>query len=171
MKLPDLTQQARPSLQPSLGVARYQTESPSAAAAPGEAMANLGHQIGQIAQQQIDRADNMRAEDAFNQLRQRQQDLTMGEKGFVHAKGADAVTKPLMQDYSQQFTDVADEISQTLATPRQKELFRQRADRASLQCRDDLLRHVVREGDVYEKQEAERIVPPTCRHGQPAIPG
>lgn len=152
MKLPDLTQQARPSLQPSLGVARYQTESPSAAAAPGEAMANLGHQIGQIAQQQIDRADNMRAEDAFNQLRQRQQDLTMGEKGFVHAKGADAVTKPLMQDYSQQFTDVADEISQTLATPRQKELFRQRADMASLQFRDDLLRHVVREGDVYEKQ-------------------
>lgn len=152
MKLPDLTQQARPSLQPSLGVARYQTESPSAAAAPGEAMAGLGHQIGQIAQQQIDRADTMRAEDAFNQLRQRQQDLTMGEKGFVHAKGADAVTKPLMQDYSQQFTDVADEISQTLATPRQKELFRQRADMASLQFRDDLLRHVVREGDVYEKQ-------------------
>lgn len=152
MKLPDLSQQARPIPQASMGVARYQPESMASAAAPGEALARNSLQVSEIAQQQIDRADTMRAEDAFNQLRQRQQQLTMGEGGFVHAKGSDAVTKPLLQDYSKQFDDAANQISETLGTPQQKALFRKRADVAGLQFQDDLMRHIVREGDVYEEQ-------------------
>ena len=152
MKLPDLSQQARPIPQASMGVARYQPESMASAAAPGEALARTSLQVGEMVQQQIDRADTMRAEDAFNQLRQRQQQLTMGEGGFVHAKGSDAVTKPLLQDYSKQFDDAANQISETLGTPQQKALFRKRADVAGLQFQDDLMRHIVREGDVYEEQ-------------------
>lgn len=152
MKLPDLTQQTRPIPTAEGGVARYQPESASAAMAPGNALAQLGGEFQQMVARETERADQLRAEDAFNQLRQKQQDLTLGETGFINRKGADAVTKPLMRDYSTQFDDAANQISESLGTPRQKELFRSRAGVAGLQFRDELLRHVVREGDVYEEQ-------------------
>ncbi len=152
MELPNLSAQARPMPNASQGVARYQPEDMSAATAPGRALSDLGDQVGQMAEKEMARVDTLRAEDALNKLRRKQQDLTLGQEGFVNKKGEDAITKPLLPDYSGKFDEASAEISQGLSNQRQKDLFRQRADMVGLQFRDEVMRHVVREGDVYAEQ-------------------
>lgn len=152
MKLPDLSEQARPIPQAQGGVARYQIEDAASAAAPGQAVAALGDQVRVLAENEQKKVDTLRAEDAFNQLRQRQQDLTMGEGGFTKAQGGTAITQPLLKNYSTQFEDAANQIAETLGTPQQKAMFRERANIAGLQFRDDVMRHVLREGQVYQDQ-------------------
>lgn len=152
MKLPDLSEQARPIPQAQGGVARYQVEDAASAAAPGQAIAALGDQVRVLAENELKKVDTLRAEDAFNQLRQRQQDLTMGEGGFTKAQGGAAITQPLLKNYSTQFEDAANQIAETLGTPQQKAMFRERANIAGLQFRDDVMRHVLREGQVYQDQ-------------------
>lgn len=152
MKLPDLSEQARPIPQAQGGVARYQVEDAASAAAPGQAISALGDQVRVLAENELKKVDTLRAEDAFNQLRQRQQDLTMGDNGFTKAQGGAAITQPLLKNYSTQFEDAANQIAETLGTTQQKAMFRERANIAGLQFRDDVMRHVLREGQVYQDQ-------------------
>lgn len=152
MQLPDLTAQARPLPAPTMTSTGFQTEDYRAAVAPGNAMTELGGEIGQMAAQAQKQIDTSRAEDAMNQLQNAKMQLTTGQNGFVNQKGADAVTKPILQDYSTQFDDAANQISEKLGTPDQKAMFRQRADVARLQFSDDLMRHIVQQGNIYQEQ-------------------
>ncbi len=152
MKIPDFTQQGRPSPQPSLGMARYQPTNMGAAMAPGEELAKLSDTVGTVVERENLRIDTLRSEDAWNQLRATQLDLTSGEDGFAQKRGKDAVTQPLLKTYGQRYDDATNQIAAGLTTPRQKELFRQRSEVSGMQFRDELMRHVLKEDSVYQDQ-------------------
>ena len=105
-----------------------------------------------------DRADTLRAEDAFTRLREKQLELTAGEKGFSRVKGVDAISKPLLNDYTKQFSDNVQQIADGLGNDQQKEKFRARAGVAGLAFREDILRHLISENKSAETQQFNGMV-------------
>lgn len=171
----------RPVAQPGSSVAGYRLDDSGELAGRGQMAFGAGLQREGAQLIQIDKAeaerqkvelekeqrrvDTMRAEDAFTQLREKQLDLTVGPKnGFVNIKGGAAINQPLFEDYSKRFTGEADQIASTLGNDRQRELFMQRAKVAGLQFGEDVLRHTVREGDVYAKQVFDGTVATEIRN-------
>lgn len=155
MKLPDLGEQARPTPTPSGGIASYQTQDAGSAMAPGLAVSSLANELGREAEVWIAkekaRVDTMMVEDATAKLRTAQQDLKMGENGFINQRGAEALKKPLLQDYTKRFDDIANELSAKL-TPDQQAAFRKRVSVYGTEYRGDIMSHVMREGDRAEEQ-------------------
>lgn len=148
----------RPTPQPSAGVVSYRPNTGSEGV-EGEAMARAGKeihaagdQILRVAKFEEERLNTQRAEDAFSELRNKQLELERGERGFHNKRGGDAVKQPLMRDYAEQFDEAAKGIEGTLSNDRQRELFRKRANTASLQFREGLARHVAQETDAYSRQ-------------------
>lgn len=153
-KLPDATTFGqRPGLAPRTGAIAFNPNTGSETA-PGQALAKLGTTLEGVAEEirkENYRSDTLRAEDAFNKLRERQLDLTSGQSnGFVNKKGGDAANQPIMEDYGKRFEGAAKEIEDGLGNDQQKQLFRRRASIAGLQFKQDLLNHVTREKDIYE---------------------
>lgn len=152
----------RPDVRPAGGVASYQATS-GKETAPGLAMAKAGGVVSgvgddffKLVKEEERRVNTTRAEEAFNKLRERQLDLTIGEQnGFVNKRGGDAINKPLLKDYSDRLESISKEIEGELSTDEQKELFRRRAGVSTLQFREDLMRHIAREGDVHARQAYE----------------
>lgn len=112
-----------------------------------------------------DRFNTTVAEDAFNKLRDRQVDLSTGENGYATKKGADAVTQPLLKDYSGQFEQAQKEIGEGL-NPQQKEKFNQRASVAAVQFKQEVLKHVVSESTTYGKQVLDGTTKIEVRNAQ-----
>ena len=103
--------------------------------------------------------DQLRVEDAFNQLRDRQTDLMMNpETGFTSKKAADAVAPDFMTRYSGDFDKAIEEVAKDLPSPRQQDLFRRRAGMAKAEFGDSLMRHVLRETDQYRDNVYEGTV-------------
>lgn len=140
--------------QPGTGVAAYGTGSEEGTGAiiaqTGNQMVRTADQLHQFAREEKKKADTLRAEDAFNTLRNKQLELTYDEKkGFANRKGADAVNAPLFDEYSKQLQSSIGEIESQLANPEQKAFFRQRANISSLQFGENILRHVAAERSTY----------------------
>lgn len=94
--------------------------------------------------------DELRVEDAYNQLRTLQTDLMMNpETGFSSKKAADAVNPNFMSKYSGDFDKAIEDVASTLPSERQKDMFRRRAGMAKAEYDDSLMRHVLRETDQY----------------------
>lgn len=104
--------------------------------------------------QKIDeeRINTLAAEDAFTKLRMRQLDLSAGDDGFTKQMGANAVTKPIIPEWTKRFNDAETQIAGTLTNDRQREKFKIRSDVARQQYTEELLRHVGKESDVYAKE-------------------
>lgn len=125
-----------------------------------DGLMNLGQslaQAGDVLQQEItkerNRVNGAKVEDAFNQLRNSQLDLTIGQdNGFQNIHGANAVKQPLLQDYSTRFAGLRKQLSDSLDNDQQREMFKARADVAQTQFTQDLLQHLYRENDVYQGQ-------------------
>ena len=108
---------ARPTPTPGAPSAGYNPTT-GAETAPGLALARLGAEMGSSANEiyaavklEQDRNDTLRAEDAFNQLRERQLDLTIGEQnGFANLKGEKAVKSTMMTDYPASYGQAVKEI-------------------------------------------------------------
>lgn len=152
---------ARPDPQPAGGIVSVQATSGKESSA-GLAMARAGQTIGgvgddffRLVKEEERRVNTTRAEEAFNGLRQRQLDLTIGEGGFIHKKGGDAINQPLLKDYTERLGNITKEIEGQLSNDEQRELFRKRAGISTLQFQEDLMRHIAREGDVHAKQAYE----------------
>ncbi len=100
-----------------------------------------------VMQQVQDDADNLRVQDAYNQLREKQLDLTMGQKeGFTNVKGRDVMTpraegRSMSGDYAERFNGVGTEIEGGLSNERQKAKFRQKFAESSLDFKSGLMRH------------------------------
>jgi len=161
----------RPTPRAGTSIAQYRVDDSGELAgrsqmALGSALNQLGNVVNREREQQLalqkvelEKADTLRAEDAFTQLREKQLDLTVGkDNGFVNIKGADAVNRPLFDDYSKRFTTEADLIAGTLVNDRQRDLFMRRAKVAGLQFGEDVLRHTVRQGDEYANQVYEGTI-------------
>lgn len=145
---------------PKLGgnVALQPDAGPSDAGARGMQM--MGRAIGEGAEElyraqkvEEERVNTMAAEDAFTKLRQKQLDLTNGEtEGFTQQKGAAAVTKPILKEWSKRFDDAETSIAGGLTNDQQRQKFKLRADVTRLQYQDDMLRHLAQQSDAYSKE-------------------
>lgn len=93
--------------------------------------------------------DTLRAEAAYTALRQKQIDLSFGDQGFTKIKGGDAQNQPIMKDYGAQLDKTALDLSNGLDNEYQKKLFQSRAQVAGLQLREDIVRHISQQSDVY----------------------
>lgn len=94
--------------------------------------------------------DQLRVEDAYNQLRDLQTDLMMNpETGFSSKKAADAVAPDFISKYSSDFEKAIEQVAGGLPNDRQKDIFRRRAQMAKAEYDDSLMRHVLRETDQY----------------------
>lgn len=107
-------------------------------------------------QQMADDADNLRVQEAYNQLRERQLDLEIGKEGFSNIKGRDVMTprkdgKSLSDDYLERFDSVGREIESSLANDRQRQKFRQKFGDSALSFRAGLQKHEAREIGEYAK--------------------
>ena len=105
-----------------------------------------------------DRIDNIRAEEAFTQLREKQLDLTMGENGFAKIKGTAVLSRPVLKDYGGKWAEAVKQVEQSLGNEEQRQRFRARAGVAELQYRESILRHLETESKVAEKQQFEGMV-------------
>lgn len=145
---PQVTESAAPVAQQNSNVS---------AAAFGAPIAQGLANVAQVAKQYADDADNLRVQDAYNQLREKQLDLTLGEKtGFTNVKGRDVMSaradgKPLSADYAERFQQVGTEIEGTLANDRQKARFRQKFTESDLDFKGTLMRHETAQISEYAK--------------------
>ena len=122
----------------------------------GGAMQQTGDVLYKAEAEQQDRVDRAVAEDAFNAYREKQLELTLGEgKGFVHKKGKQAMDKQFFPQYMEQLNSNYRELNTRLGNDRQRELFRQRAEIANVQYRENLLRHITTQTDQHAKQTTE----------------
>lgn len=141
-----------PSPRPPREVASYQATT-GMEGAVGDALMRSGAEVGQAAETFAvvkERQDMLRAEDAYNKLRQKQIDMTYGKDGFANLKGGNAVNQPLMKDFGGAFDVVAANLATGLDNDYQRRLFQKRSEVAGLQLREDITRHVATESRVYE---------------------
>lgn len=119
----------------------------------GAALTSAGDEIGAAMKQEQQRINAAKVEDAFNQLRNTQLELTSGEQnGFVNLRGGDAIKKPLLKDYSSMFSGSAAQLAAGLDNDQQRQAFAQRANVAQSQFTQDILQHLYRENNVYQGQ-------------------
>jgi hypothetical protein len=103
--------------------------------------------------------DAIKAEDAFNKIREQQTTLmTDPEQGFMSKKAGDAVSADFMRKYMGDFDRTIEETYSGLQNQRQRDLFRRRADAANTQYRSALRNHVLNETESYNKQVFEGTV-------------
>jgi hypothetical protein len=101
---------------------------------------------------ETDRLDTLRVEEAINQLKAREMEMTVGEKGYTTVKGAQAVERktPLYNDYDKSFTDAMTEIQGTLHNENQRGKFKLRADSTAMGFRTNLLKHQSEQAEQYK---------------------
>ena len=102
------------------------------------------------AERQRKEFDTLRAEDAYNKLRERQVSLMMDpENGFLARRGAAAIAPDVVPTYTNEFQKAVSEIESDLTTKDQKDLFRRRAANAQAEYRNALARHVLDQSNTF----------------------
>lgn len=178
-RLPDVTSfGARPTPQPNLGTVSIGAGNEGAMAAPGQQMVRSGQQLEQVGDQiygankefeaklearakiEQHKLDTVRAEDAFNKLREHELELAAGDSGYTKVKGIDATSTPVLQTYSKRYGDRVKELHDSLNTDDQRMMFNSRAQAAGLGFKEGLLRHLAAQGKVAAEQqwEATKVV-------------
>lgn len=126
---------------------------PGAVMQAGATLSGIAMDLQQSMAKERERINRAQVEDAFNNLRNRQIDLSMGEdEGFTYQRGADAIKKPLLQDWTRKFDESAGKIMSELQNDEQRRAFKSRADVARSQYTQDILQHLARENGAYQKQ-------------------
>lgn len=152
-RLPDFTALGQtPSPQAPLSVARVDVSPLEFAVrqGPGEAAIRGGAQLASAGIQMQEHIDTLRAEDAYNQLIQRRTELESSpEIGFANVKGSAAIDRKFYDDYNRRFVDSTTAIESTLATPNQKQLFKNRAAVAGAQYQSTLLHHMSQQTSAF----------------------
>lgn len=120
----------------------------------GQTISAVGDEIWREQQ----RIDTIKAEEAFNQLRSIQTDLSIGKGGFANLKGGDAVQPAYFPSYMDQFTRATGEITNKLENDNQKEMFKRRAAVAGVEFKGNLISHAVRQGDELARMTAQSTI-------------
>ncbi len=157
-RLSDPSAPVRPVPRQVGGIAQLRAVGPSGA--EGEGMVRAGAQIEAGAEvvmqeQKVEeqRLDTLRAEEAYTKLRDQQLDLSIGEQnGFAHIRSSAAVSRPILKEWSKKFDDAEQQITSGLSNDEQRRKFKMRADVSRIQFKEDILRHLSKEGDVYAKE-------------------
>lgn len=153
---PQVQQQALPD-------ALVSTRAPEPAWA--DAAQGLAHVASAVNQFRTE-ADTLRAEDAFNQMREQQQALGWGEDGAFKKEGANAFSgkKPLSQDYLERYDAAARQIAGGLSNENQRALFNRAAARGRLEFWGQLQRHEAAQGEAYRKSVVDGVIATEREH-------
>src|SRR3990167_2459734 len=117
----------------------------------------LGHSASELQQatgiaiEMQERHDGVRAEDAFNKARQVQLEMTYGKDGFMRLKGGDAVNRPILKEYGAAYDGAVAKIAATLDNDYQRQLFTKRSQVSGIQLRENAMKHVAEQSNVYEE--------------------
>jgi hypothetical protein len=107
---------------------------------------------------ELDTINTLKAEDAFNQLRQKQLELTTGQDGFANVRGGDAIDPKFYPGAVSRFADAQREVGDGLTNDRQRFLFDQRSKVAELQYKEQLLAHVHQENNTFQAQTNQAVI-------------
>lgn len=159
VQLPDFTALGdRPTPRPAGGVAAYQPQSNQL----GEEISRAGSDVSQAAeliQHTNTYQNNIAAEAGINKLRQFAVDREFNSTdGFRMAKEGAAVGDQFTKNYTDQFTDASQAISDSLQNEQQKQFFAQRSQVAALQFRSALLSHQAQETQAFGERTANDTV-------------
>jgi len=140
-------------------------------AAGARQMSELGQGLGNVAsafEKARQEADQFRADDALNQLREAELDLTYGQdKGYTQLKGVQALqrpdNRPLSDEYFEQLNNRASELASGLSTDSQRELFMQRAQERLTTFRGNLMNYEGQENQNYQLSVAEGTIATASR--------
>lgn len=105
--------------------------------------------------------DQMRVEEAFNKLRERQLDLTFNQQnGYANIEGKNALPQDdmtLSDRYTGNFQAAANELRESLGNDRQKQMFQRFADRAGVEFKSGVMRHENAQVDKWRKQTIDGV--------------
>lgn len=125
----------------------------------GQAAMRAGDAAGRMALDVADQANQVRVNDARNQLAIAQQDLTYNkDSGFLTRKGANAfldsegkpLEKPLDQDYGEKLKAQIDSISANLGNDQQRKAFGLHAGDVAAQFHGQLQTHTLQQFGQYK---------------------
>lgn len=165
-RIPDVTAFGqRPTPEPVMGVVAVRGAS-GAETVVGESIMQVGKQLGATSKEwaetfrvEKERADRVRAEDAFSKLEDARLDLTIGkDNGFTNRKGAAAIDGKLPDEYLKRFEEAQKGIAAGLADDEQRRLFGQRASVSRRAFMQNLQTHIGREDTAYRKQVFESTI-------------
>lgn len=113
-------------------------------------------------------ANQSRVDDALNQLRESELDLTYNpEQGYTNLKGVQALqrpdNKPLSDEYFEKFNARSGELESSLSNDQQKAAFRQRANDRLTMFRGNLMNYEGQENRSYQLSVAQGTVATASR--------
>lgn len=149
--------QTRPNLQPQ--VEARVPNAPDVAgrqmAQMGQAVQGLGGEVGRIALDMQQQANQVKINDAMNRAVQAQLRLTFDPaEGYTHLRGDAALTRPdgkaLPNEFDEKLGKSLDEIEGTLGNEAQKTAFRQQAGQLRTQFQGKVTAHMAKEFGDYQ---------------------
>lgn len=116
----------------------------------GQAIRESSQQLSRLQIDAQNEANQLRANDALNKVRQRALDLTYSpDEGFAILKGQSALErpdgKPIDIEFGEKFDQYVSEISATLGNDAQRKLLQQNAASVGTSLRSDAQRHMLQE--------------------------
>jgi soluble lytic murein transglycosylase len=122
----------------------------------GAAAEDAAVRVYNVQEKERQEFDTLRAEDAYNKLRERQVSLMMDpDKGFLARRGAAAIAPDVVPTYTNGFNAAVSEIEQSLTSNEQRQMFRRRAGNAEAEYRNALARHVLDQSNSYARSVYE----------------
>lgn len=136
---------------------------PEQAQQAGTALQRAGETGMAIATDMQLQANALRIDDALNQAKEAQLNLTYGkDTGFTNLKGLDAVQRPdgisLAQEYGDRFKQQLDKISSTLGNDVQRRTFQQHATGMAREMQKHLDQHEAQEFKTHSLSVSEGVI-------------
>ena len=119
-----------------------------AARAASEFQAN----VATLAFRESSQLDDLQKENALNELRSRELELSAGPDGFSQYKGNTALQNNIVDDYTHRHEAAVSEVASTLKNPRQQAAFRTAAAASAVTFKSALYRHVAVAADQVDGQ-------------------
>jgi soluble lytic murein transglycosylase len=128
----------------------------------GQAMQQFGGDVGRIANDIAQQANQLRVDDALNKAKEAALRLTYDkDAGFTNLKGANALErpggKPLADEYSEKLKSSIDEIAGTLGNDAQQQAFALHANDILTSMRGQAMQHEAQEFTTYGLSVAEGV--------------
>lgn len=125
----------------------------------GGAIAGVANHIGQIAEEETRKLEELAAQDALNTLERKRLEMTYDpEKGFSNVTGSAVLNRPLLKEVPEAFDTEINNLASSLKTPRAQAYFKQRAANVKNGMTGDLFRHVALQTDkAHEATEQATI--------------
>src|SRR5690625_2484398 len=147
----------QPGFRPSSGnVAGQQTQQ------LGQTLSQTGGEIGKLAMQMQEQANQLRIDEALNRLKEEQLRLTFDQEvGYQNLKGINALERPdgksLSDEYAERLAKQVSDIERGLGNPVQRQTFARAARNVLTNFRGQLMNHEVREFETCALSVSEGV--------------